>query len=69
MRQDLRLIDKVARSGRCLNIHCARLGTDHESLSSWPDREELLIEFTRLLGAAQEGGAAVAKCLSADRSF
>jgi hypothetical protein len=27
-----------------------------------PEREELSIEFTRLLGAAQEGGATVAEC-------
>ena len=28
----------------------------------WPEREDLSIEFTRLLGAAQEGGSAVAEC-------
>jgi dienelactone hydrolase len=31
----------------------------------WPDREDLSGEFMRLLGAAQEGGAAVAECLMA----
>ena len=29
----------------------------------WPDREDLSIEFTRFLAAAQEGGSAVAECL------
>ncbi len=29
----------------------------------WPDREDLSVEFTRLLGAAQEGGSTVAECL------
>lgn len=47
-----------------MNIHCARLEACCEVLSFRPDREELLIEFTRLLGAAQEGGAAVAECFS-----
>jgi dienelactone hydrolase len=28
----------------------------------WPDREELGIEFARLLGAAQEGGSTVSEC-------
>jgi len=28
----------------------------------WPEREDLSNEFTRLLGAAQEGGATVAEC-------
>src|SRR6516164_7658053 len=31
----------------------------------WPEREDLSIEFTRLLGAAQEGGATVAECIVA----
>lgn len=31
-------------------------------LRGWPEREELSIEFTRLLGAAQEGGSTVAEC-------
>src|ERR1700743_2305864 len=28
----------------------------------WPEREDLSIEFTRLLGAAQEGGSTIAEC-------
>lgn len=33
----------------------------------WPEREDLSIEFTRLLGAAQEGGSTVAECCLAAR--
>ena len=29
----------------------------------WPDREDLSVEFMRLLAAAQEGGATIAECL------
>jgi dienelactone hydrolase len=31
----------------------------------WPEREDLSIEFTRLLGAGQEGGSAFAECCAA----
>ena len=33
----------------------------------WPEREDLSIEFTRLLGVAQEGGSTVAECCLAAR--
>ena len=32
---------------------------------TWPEREDLSFEFTRLLGAAQDGGSTVAECLTA----
>ena len=32
---------------------------------AWPEREDLSFEFTRLLGAAQDGGSTVAECLTA----
>ena len=35
---------------------------DPQRWAWWPEREDLSIEFTRLLGAAQEGGASVAEC-------
>src|SRR5689334_18076469 len=35
---------------------------DAQRWAWWPEREDLSIEFTRLLGAAQEGGATVAEC-------
>jgi len=50
---------------------------DRQGWAWWPDREDLSVEFTRLLGAAQEGGSTVAECrvtasridLSDDRSW
>jgi dienelactone hydrolase len=40
------------------------MGFDHDlqRLAFGPEREDLSIEFTRLLGAAQEGGSTVAEC-------
>jgi dienelactone hydrolase len=35
---------------------------DLPSWAWWPEREDLSIEFTRLLGAAQEGGSTIAEC-------
>jgi hypothetical protein len=29
----------------------------------WPDREDMTLEFARLLGSAQEGGATISECL------
>src|ERR1700758_2628422 len=40
---------------------------DLQSWVWWPGREDLSIEFTRLLGAAQEGGSTVAECCLAAR--
>jgi dienelactone hydrolase len=47
-----------------LNIHCMGLEADLQGWAYWPGREELSIEFSRLLGAAQEGGATVAECFA-----
>jgi len=35
---------------------------DLQSWAWWPEREDLSIELTRLLGAAQEGGSTIAEC-------
>jgi dienelactone hydrolase len=35
---------------------------DLQSWAWWPEREDLSIELTRLLGAAQEGGSTLAEC-------
>jgi dienelactone hydrolase len=35
---------------------------DLQGWAWWPEREDLSIEFTRLLGAAQEGGSTIAEC-------
>ena len=40
------------------------LEIDRQGWSYWPGREELSIEFTRLLAAAQEGGATIAECFA-----
>jgi dienelactone hydrolase len=45
-----------------LNIHCMKFEVDPRGRAYWPEREDLSIEFTRLLGAAQEGGSTVAEC-------
>jgi dienelactone hydrolase len=47
-----------------LNIHCMGLEGDFQTWAYWPARDDLSIEFMRLLGAAQEGGAAVAECFA-----
>jgi len=43
------------------------LKLDAQSWAWWPEREDLSIEFARLLGAAQEGGSTVAECCLAAR--
>jgi dienelactone hydrolase len=35
---------------------------DHHGRAYWPERQDLSIEFMRLLGVAQEGGATLAEC-------
>jgi dienelactone hydrolase len=40
------------------------LEVDLQGWAFWPGREDLSTEFTRLLGAAQEGGATVAECFA-----
>src|SRR6266436_8447859 len=40
------------------------LEVDLQGWAYWPGRDDLSLEFTRLLGAAQEGGATVAECFS-----
>jgi dienelactone hydrolase len=40
------------------------LEVDPRGWARWPGRDDLSIEFVRLLGAAQEGGAMVAECFA-----
>ena len=41
---------------------------NREGWLHWPEREDLSLEFMRLLAAAQEGGSAVSECwLTASR--
>lgn len=46
----------------CLGLRC-----DDDNFLFGPDREDLSTEFTRLLGAAQEGGSTVAECAATAR--
>ena len=39
-----------------MNIHCREFEFNLRDWAYWPGREDLSIEFMRLLGAAQEGG-------------
>jgi dienelactone hydrolase len=48
--------------GSALNIHSMGFEPDLRVSAWWPEREDLSIEFTRLLGAAQEGGSTIAEC-------
>jgi dienelactone hydrolase len=50
-----------------LNIHCLGLEVDVQGWGDWSGRDDLSIEFMRLLGAAQEGGATVAECFNTAR--
>jgi dienelactone hydrolase len=40
------------------------LEVDLQGWAYWPGRDDLSLEFTRLVGAAQEGGATVAECFA-----
>jgi dienelactone hydrolase len=62
------MTDKVVRWGDTLNIHHLKFEIGLRGWAYWPEREDLSIEFMRLLGAAQEGGSTVAECcLTASR--
>jgi hypothetical protein len=39
-----------------------RVEVNPEGWLCWPDREDLSVEFTRLLASAQEGGSTVSEC-------
>jgi dienelactone hydrolase len=45
-----------------LNIHQLKFEFGLRDWAYWPEREDLSVEFMRLLGAAQEGGSTVAEC-------
>jgi dienelactone hydrolase len=57
------LVDRLHQlMGIALNIHRMAFEFDSSALTWLPEREDLAIEFMRLLGAAQEGGSTVAEC-------
>jgi dienelactone hydrolase len=55
-------IDKVIDWGNALNVQYMESRFGLQGWAHWPQREDLSIEFIRLLGAAQEGGSTVAEC-------
>jgi dienelactone hydrolase len=57
-------LDKVVARDNGLNVHCLEFEQNREGSSVWLEREDLLLEFTRLVGAAQEGGSTIAECVS-----
>jgi hypothetical protein len=59
-----RVVGKVGRSDSGLNIHRLEFKRGFRGWAFWPEREDLAIEFARLLGAAQEGGSTVAECMA-----
>ena len=59
-----RVVGRVGRSDNGLNIHRLEFKRGFRGWAFWPEREDLAIEFARLLGAAQEGGSTVAECLA-----
>jgi len=58
------VVGKVGRSDHGLNIHRLEFRRGFRGWAFWPEREDLAIEFARLLGAAQEGGSTVAECMA-----
>jgi dienelactone hydrolase len=59
---DARLAHKLLERVNALNIQHMRSDFDLHGGAYWPEREDLSTEFSRLLGAAQEGAATVAEC-------
>jgi len=57
------VVGKVGRTDNGLNIHRLEFRRGFRAWAFWPEREDLAIEFARLLGAAQEGGSTVAECM------
>jgi len=57
-------LDKVVARDNGLDVHRLESEKDPEGSSIWLEREDLLLEFTRLVGAARDGGATIAECVS-----
>jgi dienelactone hydrolase len=50
------------RGGGGLSIDCGETEPDLLGWALWPEHEDLSIEYLRLVGSAQEGGATAAEC-------
>ena len=59
-----RVVGKIGRRDNGLNIHRLEFKRGFRGWAFWPEREDLAVEFARLLGAAQEGGSTVAECMA-----
>jgi hypothetical protein len=59
-----RVVGKIGRRDSGLNIHRLEFKRGFRGWAFWPEREDLAVEFARLLGAAQEGGSTVAECMA-----
>jgi hypothetical protein len=59
-----RVVGKIGRRDGDLNIHRLEFRRGFRGWAFWPEREDLAVEFARLLGAAQEGGSTVAECMA-----
>lgn len=57
-------LDKVVARDNGLDVRCLEFEKDLEGSSIWLDREDLLLEFTRLIGAARDGGSTITECVS-----
>ena len=57
-------LDKVVARDNGLDVRRVEFERDPEGSSIWLDREDLLLEFTRLVGAAPDGGSTIAECVS-----
>jgi dienelactone hydrolase len=52
----------MERGGGGVSIDCGESEPDLLGWAVWPEREDLSIEFLRLMGSAQEGAATAAEC-------
>jgi hypothetical protein len=57
-------LDRVVARDNGLDVRRLEFERDPEGSSIWLDREDLLLEFTRLVVAARDGGATIAECVS-----
>jgi dienelactone hydrolase len=62
-------IGKFRRGELGLNIHRLEFKRGFQGWAFRPEREDLSIEFARLLGAAEVGGSTVAECLATARGI
>jgi hypothetical protein len=57
-------LDTVMARDNGLNVHSLEFEKNRKGPPVWLEREDLLLEFTRLVGAAQEGGSTIAECVN-----